>query len=485
MLVKNNAAAVMDKPKLGTRGFQRIATNLSPKVRHDKMGDKDYLVVPMVMLTEGVHNGSLGPLLYTKDELAKLPDTWNMKPVVIYHPSGNSACDPLVIDSQGVGVIMNTKIVEEPKGKGKLIKLHAEAWLEESRLKKVDDRVLNALEKGEMMEVSTGLFTENEEIAGEWEGEKYSAIARNFHADHLAILPDQKGACSLEDGAGLLRNEASFDAVRGLLFTALDAKFGQYACYVADVFKEFVVYSKGMKLYKINYSATETSATLEGEPTEVVRVVQYRSPDGSVIANIERSPNVDKKQIVDNLVKNSNGLWTEADRAFLMGKSEAQLMQLTAPTPAPTPAENAAQKAAEKGAEQIKPAMAANSAPVPVPEKEPSVAEYLAKAPAGLRSMLANGLRAHDGRKNELVGAILASPRNAFKKEALEGKDIEELQALVALAGPTQNEQALASYSGLADALQPVGSGAGFHAPVANKEEPLATPVWNFGKDGK
>lgn len=32
------------------------------------------------------------------------------------------------------------------------------------------------------------------------------AVARNHRPDHLAILPDQVGACSLADGAGLIRN---------------------------------------------------------------------------------------------------------------------------------------------------------------------------------------------------------------------------------------------------------------------------------------
>jgi hypothetical protein len=34
-------------------------------------------------------------------------------------------------------------------------------------------------------------------------GVKYEGIARNLRPDHLAILPDDKGACSLEDGCGV------------------------------------------------------------------------------------------------------------------------------------------------------------------------------------------------------------------------------------------------------------------------------------------
>jgi hypothetical protein len=37
-------------------------------------------------------------------------------------------------------------------------------------------------------------------------GRQYVGIARNHRPDHLAILPDLKGSCSIADGAGLCRN---------------------------------------------------------------------------------------------------------------------------------------------------------------------------------------------------------------------------------------------------------------------------------------
>jgi hypothetical protein len=183
------------------REFQRITANLAGTVRHDRMGGRDYLVVPMVMMCEGVHAGTNGPLYYPADEMARNVGVWDHKPIVIYHPTANgramSACQPDVITSRGVGVVMNTRF-EDSKWK-------AEAWLEETRLKQVDNRVLEMLETNKMCEVSTGLFTENEVTPGTWNGEQYGAIARNYGPDHLAILPDQVGACSIKDGAGLLR----------------------------------------------------------------------------------------------------------------------------------------------------------------------------------------------------------------------------------------------------------------------------------------
>ena len=38
---------------------------------------KEHLVVPVVMMVEGVHNGSHGPILHTIEELGKFPGAWN------------------------------------------------------------------------------------------------------------------------------------------------------------------------------------------------------------------------------------------------------------------------------------------------------------------------------------------------------------------------------------------------------------------------
>lgn len=177
------------------------------KPRHETLDGKDYLAVPMAMLTEGVHAGSNGPLFYPREELSKTPGVWNMKPLVVYHPTQNgqgvSACTPAVIETRAIGIVMNSLFDN---------KLRAEAWIDPIKCKKVDERVLNSVNKGEMVEVSTGLFTDNEQVEGEFNGKKYVAIARNYRPDHLAILPDKKGACSIADGAGLLQlNEANHD----------------------------------------------------------------------------------------------------------------------------------------------------------------------------------------------------------------------------------------------------------------------------------
>ena len=182
-----------------TKTFHSVVCNMLPKgVRNDTMSDKEFLVVPMVMLVEGVHSGSEGAYYYPATELAKRPVVWNMKPVVVYHPDEPSACDPSVVSTRGIGHIMNTQWTDG--------KLKAEAWLEKDRVEKVDNRILEAIEKEETLELSTGLFADSDEVSGEWQGEEYQGTLTNYGPDHLAILPDQIGACSVSDGAGVFRN---------------------------------------------------------------------------------------------------------------------------------------------------------------------------------------------------------------------------------------------------------------------------------------
>jgi hypothetical protein len=163
---------------------------------------RDHFVVPVILITEGVHSGSRGPVYYPAEELRRSAPAWNGKPLVVYHPDmalGNGyACNPNVFNRQKIGTLFNTRFVNKA--------LKAEAWIDVERVRRVDGRVLNAIQKRQMMEVSTGLTFPLKDQKGTWNGENFVMVATNIQADHLAVLPDRKGACSIADGAGLIRN---------------------------------------------------------------------------------------------------------------------------------------------------------------------------------------------------------------------------------------------------------------------------------------
>lgn len=160
---------------------------------------RDHYVVPMVMLTVGSHSGSNGPVYYPAEELSRSASDWNGRPVVVYHPQlngrGVSAGDPDITNRYKVGTIFNTSFDGH--------RLKADAWIDVARVQQVDSRVADAIAFNKQMEVSTGLVLDVDEVntnAG-------SPIARNYRPDHLALLPDKTGACSLAAGCGLMRNE--------------------------------------------------------------------------------------------------------------------------------------------------------------------------------------------------------------------------------------------------------------------------------------
>lgn len=189
--------------------YSHITANVQKKAERRLLEGRWHLVAPAVMLTENVVNGSGGPIFYPAEENGKEPDTWNHMPIVVYHPKEGddfvSARQVKFIDDRKVGLVLNTAHDDAEK------KLKAECWFDEERTKEVDIRVYNALVNGTPMELSTGLGLRVEKKKGEFNGTKYKGIARDHRPDHLAILPDERGACSIEMGAGLFANTAALE----------------------------------------------------------------------------------------------------------------------------------------------------------------------------------------------------------------------------------------------------------------------------------
>lgn len=185
-----------------------LANAISYSITKKKHQGKDHIVVPVVMMVEGVHNNNRGKVFYATHELSKVVDSWNGVPVTINHPYVDgvpvSANSPELIDAVGVGRIYNAKMVSN--------KLMAEAWIEEEKIKNISPAAYSHILQASPLEVSTGLFSDNEEKNGDWNGEEYNYIAKNHRPDHLALLPGGVGACSWQDGCGIRTNSADSTA---------------------------------------------------------------------------------------------------------------------------------------------------------------------------------------------------------------------------------------------------------------------------------
>ncbi len=184
-----------------------VVINATLRPRRVLRNGREYLVAGATLLVSGVLNGSGGPLYYPPEEIEANPTDWDGIPIVVYHPMSEdgqpiSANSAAVLEAQGIGFVADTI--------AKVGRLKAKLWFDVAKTRTVDPRVLSSLQRGERIELSTGLGTQRHPAppgATDDRGRPYIGIAREYAPDHLAILPDEVGACSLNDGCGVLANQ--------------------------------------------------------------------------------------------------------------------------------------------------------------------------------------------------------------------------------------------------------------------------------------
>ena len=146
--------------------------------REETLMGRKHLVVPVVALTEMVLQSSTSesPELALAEEFGANPLSWNGRPIVVNHPELEgekvSASLPDIVDKEKIGEIYNTVL------DGKKLKL--EAWIDLERAEGLGGVISETVEKlqsgEEIIEVSTGLFSNVEDKSGKFNGEDYSGV---------------------------------------------------------------------------------------------------------------------------------------------------------------------------------------------------------------------------------------------------------------------------------------------------------------------
>lgn len=194
-----------------------VRANASSKHRSEKWRGREHIVVPVVMLMETVVNGAFVPLSELKAE------AWNGVPVTLSHPVSKdgkpiTANSPETLDGWQVGTIFNTKIEDG--------KLKAEAWIDVALAKALSPALLKALKSGRPMDVSTGYFPTVTRKKGTHAGKPYVEIHKELKPDHLALLPDEEGACNWSDGCGVRTNKRNAKMAGRKISTIIAALLG-------------------------------------------------------------------------------------------------------------------------------------------------------------------------------------------------------------------------------------------------------------------
>lgn len=168
-------------------------------IRHVEHNGRPHIVVPSWTLPDNVvMNGGLYPADEIKASYKSLENT--LAP--IGHPTINGtaalATKPESINAHYVGVW--NKNVSQSGGR-----VYVEKWIDVEFASKFDQGVqlLAAIEEGRPIHTSTGLLCKREMAVNQ---AGYTWVAREMKFDHDAILFDEPGAATPEDGVGLMVN---------------------------------------------------------------------------------------------------------------------------------------------------------------------------------------------------------------------------------------------------------------------------------------
>lgn len=422
-----------------------------------KWDGKDYLVAPVVLLVEGVHN----EFYYPAEEMKLTAHLWNGVDVPVLHPQDEEGnfisvtSHPKIIEDCCIGRLWNVRYEEgdnthPPRLKG-------EVWIDREKLNKISPESFELMAT-DKMEVSTGLIATEDGLSGAWKDESYLSTLSGFIPDHLALLPGEFGACSREDGCGIRANKFTKGADRlakldlflneslkkiELNFLSNKESFGQVKeaiqaklngmdqpnkqpvplfHYLESTYDDYFIYevmgSDGNGLFKLNYTINENGeAEFSGDPVPIKRVQSYEE----IKTNKRRTKSMSNgkeccAELIDALIANEATQYTEDHRGMLEELPE-DVLKVMAEVPK-----------VEKEEE---------TDPTDETVTEPSNEEAIQ---AAVEKRIANDpimqeqKRLYDQKKESLIQGLLANKRNEFTEEELKAKDIRELERLSSLA---------------------------------------------------
>lgn len=168
-------------------------------VRKEKRNGRDVVIVPSATLPDNVIMNSI---MYPADEIERSYAGLNRTLAPLGHPTINgkfvSARDPEGINLGHIGA-WNENVRRE----GGRVLLDKVIDVERANQSAGGKAVLAAIEAGGPIHTSTGLLCNLEAANGDV---NYKNIARNIEFDHDAILLDEEGAATPEQGVGMLVN---------------------------------------------------------------------------------------------------------------------------------------------------------------------------------------------------------------------------------------------------------------------------------------
>ncbi len=460
-------------------------------IRREEKKGSQFIVVPIIALVEGVHSGSNGPIFYPASEIERTAGDWNGVPLTVPHPEdfgGNpvSVLNPEILKTFAVGTFENTVFFDG--------KLRGEGWINLERIEEIAPEILHMLQEGVPIEVSTGLFSTNDEQAGNFFGEDFDGTVGDFVPDHLALLPNDEGACSFKDGCGIRNNKKECETcklniekggeknvlIKGFSLKALEAmneselKEFKESCiifkgtlitnelshsklreqlisavndmdkpgamhFLREVFNGHFIFEKieenSRKLFTQKFSINkDDEIKIKGNSTEVKERIEFIPVDNS---NSDKEAVMKKREeLVKALIENKDTPYDAEDTELLTNMGEEKFEKVVKFVNC---------KCNEKKEEKETPEPVTNKEEEKEEEKEEVIVnkekekkmsdeELLNNLSPGTKASIDRGRQKYEEEKTFLINGLMKNPRNTFKEEDLKKKDVEELESLCSLA---------------------------------------------------
>ena len=326
--------------------------NSASNITTETIDGKPHIVVRGI--TPVVDDIVMNRKLYPAAEIEKAYNTLERNPMPLGHPKVDgkhvSARDVRAVNNYHVGAWLQNVSHKDGKVSGDMYvdRHYAESSEKGKRLiNRLDEMVAGS--NSEPIHISTGLLYSGITANGESKGKKYNEIATNMMFDHVAVLLDEAGAGTPEEGVGIFVNaegdeqeievahlaDAADCTREGLLnktkffFTnASNFSFNDIQRAISDklregrskdsflwpesVWPDTFIYRDEAKYFKQKYLIDEGGkAVFVGEPVEVVR----KPTEYEIKTNGENDP---MKELIINALQ-AAGKPTE-------GKSDAELM---------------------------------------------------------------------------------------------------------------------------------------------------------------
>lgn len=432
--------------------------NSASNITTETIDGKPHIVVRGI--TPVVDDIVMNRKLYPAAEIEKAYNTLERNPMPLGHPKVDgkhvSARDVRAVNEYHVGAWLRNVSHKDGKVTGDMYvnRQYAESSEKGKRLINRLDEML-AGTNSDPIHISTGLLYSGIAANGESKGKKYNEIATNMMFDHVAVLLDEPGAGTPEEGVGIFVNAEgdeteievcnlqdaivsdnrkdgwlnkikffvandggmSFDEIAASLREAIRANTPDSWRYVVSIYPDYLIFEEekkttsGRNLFKQKYLISDGAVSLVGEPVEVVR----KPTEYEIKANGENDP---MKELIINALQ-AAGKPTE-------GKSDAELMdaynQMAAEKAAKTetPEEKAAREKKEADDKKAK-EQATNS------EDMPAWAKLLTEQVTAINSQLnANS----DKEKGEKRAAVKLAMNMSDEEVAdLDGKALDAMYA--------------------------------------------------------